>query len=556
MDELRSKLGKRIFEKDIWQFRLEDESGIDSFASNRGTTSFFMGDHVRILWQLGLIHADLIKSPNEIIMQGIEYLGKDYVNENYYMDIREPISRNDGWIDAANGLPKLDDDIKLFFHPFRYFLLYEIDRMFSIGYTPIQALVNSAGYNNILKLNIESIQTVTSQADFTSKLDLWDKTVALCIAMEPQFYPLLFHQLKHSPSDSYEDSINKISFHWDELKPILMSIGLEQIEKMRKDLCINAEMLDENKDIHTLLRLTKGEKRFSNIKGRLGGAMVLLTMAEMLRRGAEKAFDVKLKEEDELGFGMWITGTKEQIYGTDRITDGNRTVVTQFLRVFGLDSGVKVKWYLEGETEFFALKNAVGNHSMIQLVNLRGRVVEKGSIAFSDSLRNDIKDSRFSYISIDGDRSDYLRVVKRLAKNNDFCGRFFVAQPDFEFQNFTLDELEQILFKYCQDLDSSKVYDRIAFHDFIKDAKDGDELIRMAKKFTKDPHIRKGEEWGKRLMAYARENPEIETSNRVGSKRQIIDAIESVLRVINSDYLTTRRECKTDPDTGEFVKKT
>ena len=43
MNDLESKLGKWIFEKDIWQFRLEDESGIDDFASQRGISSFSMG---------------------------------------------------------------------------------------------------------------------------------------------------------------------------------------------------------------------------------------------------------------------------------------------------------------------------------------------------------------------------------------------------------------------------------------------------------------------------------------------------------------------------------
>jgi hypothetical protein len=103
-------------------------------------------------------------------------------------------------------------------------------------------------------------------------------------------------------------------------------MGVEQLEKMREALCLNAEMLDRNKDVHTLLRLTRGDKRLSQIRGHLVGAMVLLTMAETIRRAAEKAFNTKLKEEDELGFGVLLPGVKESLYGTERPLNGNGIV--------------------------------------------------------------------------------------------------------------------------------------------------------------------------------------------------------------------------------------
>ena len=55
------------------------------------------------------------------------------------------------------------------------------------------------------------------------------------------------------------------------------------------------------------------------------------------------------------------------------------------------------------------------------------------------------------FISIDGDRSDNVRIVRKAAEEDDICGRFFISEPDFEFQNFTLDELEEILWKVCED---------------------------------------------------------------------------------------------------------
>jgi hypothetical protein len=39
---------------------------------------------------------------------------------------------------------------------------------------------------------------------------------------------------------------------------------------------------------------------------------------------------------------------------------------------------------------------------------------------------------------VDGDRTDYVAAVKRAARENRFCGMFFMQEPDFEFANFPL----------------------------------------------------------------------------------------------------------------------
>ena len=47
------------------------------------------------------------------------------------------------------------------------------------------------------------------------------------------------------------------------------------------------------------------------LEGHLGGALLFRTMAEMLRRATEEAFDTTLREEDELGFGWMPEGVKD-----------------------------------------------------------------------------------------------------------------------------------------------------------------------------------------------------------------------------------------------------
>ena len=158
-------------------------------------------------------------------------------------------------------------------------------------------------------------------------------------------------------------------------------IGQEKIEKARQEICITAEMLDPNKTVHNILRLTSGEARINNVKGRLGGSLVLLTMAEMLRRAEEEVFNVRLPEEDELGFGIVFRDTRRELYGSERLLDGDRRVADEFIRQQGLDSGVRVRWYCEGETEYYAVESVLGDFLAIQLINLRGRVAERGEVA-------------------------------------------------------------------------------------------------------------------------------------------------------------------------------
>jgi len=555
MNQFDVKLGKWIFGKDFWQIRLEDESGLDSFASKRGISSFFMGKYIRTLWQLGLVKADLIKSSDELALQSIEYIGEDSSHEKYYMDLRRPQVYSAGLVDSAKGMPPLDNKIKLYFHPFRFFILVHLERILRVGFATTQSIVNSQGFQRVLEMDVESIKRATSQSQFVDSLVFWNDVVNLCIALEPHFYGTLFNRVKHSSNKSYEEHLSEIADHWDELEPILKNIGLDRIEKMRADLCVSAEMLDSNKEVHTLLRLTREEKSFLSTYGNLGGAMVLLTMAEFLRRGCEKAFSTKLKEEDELGFGMWVSGAKETIYGADRILDGNTAIKTQWLRVFGIDAGVRLVWYVEGETEYFALESVLGNFMLIKLVNLRGQLLRKGAVSFRDELRNDIKAACFSFISLDSDRYDSVKAIRRAAQDDEICGMFFISTPDFEFQNFTFSELEEILYEFCRQSDSEMLIGRSEFHHALVGATNVEQLLSAARTFTKNPYIKKGEEWGRRLMEYALNNPEVLRETGEKSERQIVSAIGHAIRACSSDYMFTRRHFRIDIDTGMPVNR-
>src|SRR5690349_16332098 len=89
------------------------------------------------------------------------------------------------------------------------------------------------------------------------------------------------------------------------------------------------------------------------LEGYLGEAVFLRTMAEMLRRVSEEAFNTELPEEDELGFGR-MSQIKKTIYGSSRLLD-NHKAGNEFARWHGLNYKPRVHLYTEGSTEYGAL---------------------------------------------------------------------------------------------------------------------------------------------------------------------------------------------------------
>ena len=59
--------------------------------------------------------------------------------------------------------------------------------------------------------------------------------------------------------------------------------------------------------------------------------MLLLTMAEVLRRAIEEVFSIQLQEEDQ-----WRDEAKEKLFGSKRLLDGDRNADNELLRQRGL----------------------------------------------------------------------------------------------------------------------------------------------------------------------------------------------------------------------------
>lgn len=329
---------------------------------------------------------------------------------------------------------------------------------------------------------------------------------------------------------------------------------------MLSDLAFAAETLDQNRSVHVLLRLMKWRER-ERIKGQLGCAMHFLSMAESIRRSAEQAFAEAWPEEDEIGRGQWFPGARKMLYGTERIFDAPRRNLRDYLTQVGLDFGVKVRCYVEGDTEYGALAHAAGGFDHVQLVNLSGSVAERRGkgLAFVESLEADMNSGIFSVVVLDGDREEYLRMLRKAADEGRFHGRFFISQPDIECGNFSASELIETAIQEYQKNNAGMVdvtMTRPALLAQASKIRNNEELFALLKEQGLT-HLRKSESWGKALMELTITQPTFpEGDERAGQKRSIVEAAELLIRMQDIGFFRSLAAERFDSRSGRIVPRT
>lgn len=340
----------------IGQISLLRAKDLVQFCNDRGLSDFRETGIIQ-LWQLGLLKADLIESDEEFTYDGVVARGTDRYGRYRYSDERQLHQRSEGWGDAEKTLIPLDENVTLLFHPFRYYVLYHINRMLpGVNISKMQ-MFNQGSYPRLLELVLSSFNNWAGSDQFIPSIRRWNDIASLCILTEPCTYQRIFHHIRYDPTDlqdreaGAEEIINHIDEYWlTNVEKLYLQIGLDRLEQIRRDLCFYTQMLDPNRWIHTLLCLGKSELRLE-LEGHLGGALLLRTMAETLRRATEEAFTTTLREEDELGTGSVPESFKKTLYGSSRLLDDPHAA-SVFVRMHGLNYKPHVHLYVEGTTEY------------------------------------------------------------------------------------------------------------------------------------------------------------------------------------------------------------
>lgn len=517
--------------------------------------NIFAGRTVEDLWQVGLLRADVITSSAVIEKPALTLVDEEN-GTLLYCDRRPVPHRPEGYGGVFRKNEVAHCDLTLYFHPFRLFVLYHVIRVFRSSITATQYLSNPEVLITLSRrYHIESLDHWTSSEQCAQCFEYWNRVSELAIVLEPAAYNDVFQSVRWRLPDGQSSLEAKLDMHRKQVKTWLSGISRDEIGKARQDLCQAAELLDRNKMVHLLLRLMSTHERLK-LRSSLGASMLFTSMAEIIRRAAEKARCENFPEEDELGFGQWMDGARKSIYGTERILDAPRKVHRDFLTSMGLDYGVKVRIYVEGETELGAMTSAVGDAAGAEFVNLRGQVIEKKGkgLGFPESLKTDVKSHVFSVVLLDGDNSENVRAVRKAAKDGNFFGRFFIAQPDFEFANFTIDEIVEVVLTLAAHNDE-KLPSRDEILHYVKEVKSAKEFF-AALNGTMLCRLEKNADWGIALMSHAIRHPELPNGHQAAGKtRPAIQAARFVINARHAGYMRLTARFEINPETGDMRER-
>ena len=435
------------------------------------------------------------------------------------------------------------------FHPFRIYPFLRAVRLCKLKNAATSSL-NRSSFSSFLNEKIDILPAL-DQIEFEVKLA--NEIIDLAILLEPLYWPkitskTILPSIVCKTIKEYEQLIdpyrNKILEFVRELDS---KVWCSYHERLR----IEAAKLDDNHELYMLLRLAPWSKR-ERITGNIGGALWLRHIAEVIRLAFEEVHGVTWAEEYE-AFGIWREGTRTREYGSERPIKNGLITRPHIAFEFGFHTGSTIKWYVEGETEYQAAlymlpKAALGG---IEVINLKGVLHEKPNtpMRFEDHLKNDKEFRRFSFISLDEDRADNLKILRKHINQANIVGYINLNRPDFEFENFTLDELIEVAFILDENLgfDSQKL---------MSGNKQNVSSGKGFEKYYIEHSARKislkGCEWGKALAKYACEYPLKKDS---GKKRAFIETVEQVLLAKRVSYDYQRDHFEIDPNDFQIKEK-
>lgn len=538
----------------IWQMRLLNSDDFARLLCEKGLPRL-SASTVERLWQLGALRADVVICNKEIHSPRLEPIGQSG-EAMVFADVGSATEQGEEFGAEITEWNRLAEHWRLLFHPFRYLVVLrlqlEADRLIpSIG-----SLFNGDVGRNVgqtwQSYFPQGIESVLKRATTNDSNQL----VSLAVACEPLSLPLITGERNRPAHLSIEVYQEQIEEYTRAVRALLTRLGMATLEDARAEICRSAANLERNGEVLELLRLARGDSR-GKLKGRLGGAVLLLTMAETLRRAAESAFEMTLPEETDIAHASG-EDYKERFYGSKRLFDQDVKTERQFLRHLGLDRSVKLRWYFEGHTEEGALQSyfeAFGLDGVVDLINLKGQVLAKRELLFRDNLVLDMEREIFSFVSIDKDKGENVRALRKVAQQDRLFGRVFEWDPDFELGNFAIDELIAVLWAMAVE-NGAKPSEKNQFCDAVKAALGPVVTVNRIMEAARTAlsahlgNVEKGVAWGRGLMEYALTHP-----RQSGHCRPIIEAVLEARRCCGLyDYQGSRRGRRVDAKTGRVTE--
>jgi hypothetical protein len=502
---------------------------------------WFNSEHVMALWGAAILRADVVVALAPVEREGLELIEASAGRYTYW-DRRRVIHRPEGHGSSPDAVPRADAATPLF-HPHRLFVLYHVQRTLVVSTSATQYLIFKDGVGKVVASLVESLDRWTSSGAFSERFDDWN-TVAEVAALSEALW-----QRSEEASSAGRGMDEGAVHQW------LRECGVVGVQAFREELGHAANLMDENQLLHVLIRLIKPSER-RRIKGNLGACMQFLAAAEAIRRVGEKALGQHLPEEDEIGFGVWMEGTRRRLYGTDRVFDGQGNVLRDYLTILGIDYGTKLRCYGEGHTEAAALEHALTGVSGVEVIDLAGELLLRGGkgVKFVESLRRDYQAKVFSLVLVDGDNVDLVRALRKAAGDSGCFPMFSVAEPDFELANFAAEELLQIALNIeCRtDVDDERKNTlRAQLAVEIGQVVSGRSFFATLRRHGAY-NATKGADCGKALAAFALAHPTYPSEHPLaGQTRQFVLAAQLAERATRASFGASIEQSVIDVQTGQ-----
>ena len=450
-----------------------------------------------------------------------------------------------GWLESD----QLPDAEACLFHPFRMYTIHLVANACRLNITSSSSIDRDSFREFLTRANdfLPSLEKITEIALMANEV------ANLAIILEPIYWPTITSRTSISGFIDFDDHKKLADSYREDALSLIQTLDPDVWQKHHEKIRVRAAQLDDNGDIYILLRLSPWIKR-ERTKGQIAGAMWLRHMAEVLRRGFRDVYGVNWPEEDQ-AFGQWFPGARERIYGSERPTEETSIAKPNVAFEFGLHTGSTLRWYLEGETEYFAAlyilpKAASGG---LELVNLKGAVGNEranAALRLADGLIQDKELRRFSFISFDMDVVANLKAIRRQAQIGNIIGYINCNNPDFEFANFTLKELVDVAATMDESQGASSEKIRTSDWSGIKNGKQFDENYRNLSEIGQKGL--KGEQWGKALAEYALNYPYFDRKDK---KCPFLEAVNYALQSRRVRYDNQRNNYFINPETFQIEKR-
>ena len=377
----------------------------------------------------------------------------------------------------------------------------------------------------------------------------------LAIVCEPCTFTQITGRVTSSSGlDLYAAEECRVRFR-QEIEPCLRSIGMDVLETIRIELCRAAQQVEPNVRVQKLMRFCRHDFQM-NLKGTLFTAVIFNQMAETIRRATESAFNVCLPEEDEAGYLIWNKSARTRIFGTGRPLNAPPRVWKAFLRDLGIDPGIRARVYVEGHTEAGIFEVLVGAYTHLEIINLAGRVRQKGPIAFLESLKGDIRKQIFSFVALDSDREDNIRAIRTAAAREEFFGEGYLFEGNIERGAFSDEQKSEAVLQFTKGGGASA--GELEEIEKAIDFSDGFEALaqELRVKYHCLGDLKKGTDWGKALASAIVDTPfPTEAKEFAAEQNPILKAIGRILMASRYDYMQSFRASKVCPETLQLVPR-